>query len=228
MNYLDLMNKVLTRLRENEANTGNYASDPFYRSIGAFVNDAKLEVEDAWRWSQNRGQVQVGILQGESIIELPESLDNNYQILSIKHVEQSNFLKPVSSHWMQRQYRTEVPEGQPQYYSWYFDSSFGNKQIRILAPPNANAQFEVYFHRRGPELVEPDDTLAIPAMPVYLLALAYAATERGEVRGLTTSEHFSIARSALSDAIAYDTAQFPQELDWWSQDDLNNTNVRNW
>lgn len=48
--YLQLVNDVLVRLRESPVLT--VSQTPFSALIGAFVNDAKREVEDAWQWSQ--------------------------------------------------------------------------------------------------------------------------------------------------------------------------------
>lgn len=48
--YLSLVNDVLIRLREAPVSTVNQT--PYSTLIGALVNDAKREVEDAWQWSQ--------------------------------------------------------------------------------------------------------------------------------------------------------------------------------
>jgi hypothetical protein len=47
--FLQLVNDVLVRLRETTVVTNN--STAYSTLIGAFVNDAKREVEDAWQWS---------------------------------------------------------------------------------------------------------------------------------------------------------------------------------
>lgn len=48
--YLQLVNDVLVRLRESPVSTVTQTS--YSTLIGALVNDAKREVEDAWQWSQ--------------------------------------------------------------------------------------------------------------------------------------------------------------------------------
>lgn len=48
--YLQLVNDVLVRLRESAVTTVTQTS--YSTLIGALVNDAKKEVEDAWQWSQ--------------------------------------------------------------------------------------------------------------------------------------------------------------------------------
>jgi hypothetical protein len=61
-----------------------------------------------------------------------------------------------------------------------------------------------------------DDRLLVPALPVYSLATALSARERGEVGNTPTSELFRMADIALSDAIAQDSAMYAEEMDWFS------------
>ena len=49
MNYLDLVNDVLIRLREDEVTATT--DTPYAKLIGKFVNDAKRTVEDAYQWN---------------------------------------------------------------------------------------------------------------------------------------------------------------------------------
>ena len=49
MTYLELVNDVLTRLRETSVST---VSETTYSAlIGKFVNDAKRQIEDAYTWN---------------------------------------------------------------------------------------------------------------------------------------------------------------------------------
>ena len=48
MTYLQIVNKVLRRLRENEVSSIN--ENPYSLLIGDLVNVVKREVEDAWDW----------------------------------------------------------------------------------------------------------------------------------------------------------------------------------
>ena len=49
MTYLEAINKVLRRLREDEVPSPD--STAYSKLIGDFVNDAKRLVEDSWNWS---------------------------------------------------------------------------------------------------------------------------------------------------------------------------------
>ena len=52
MTYLQLVNRVMRRLREREVDTiqGTGTSNSYARLIGDFVNEAKSQAEVAWKW----------------------------------------------------------------------------------------------------------------------------------------------------------------------------------
>ena len=52
MTYLNLVNNVLRRLREDTVST--VSNDTYSTMVGDFVNDAKEMVESAWDWSALR------------------------------------------------------------------------------------------------------------------------------------------------------------------------------
>lgn len=52
MTFLEIVNRVLRRLRENQATS--VADDPYTKLVGAFVNDAKLEAEQITPWGGQR------------------------------------------------------------------------------------------------------------------------------------------------------------------------------
>ena len=93
MTYLELVNAVLIRLREDEitgnaSNPSGFLLDTYYKSIGAHVNDAKDRVEDAWQWGALRATDTFELSQSSlqvsgPNIALPNSLDSNYIIKNI-------------------------------------------------------------------------------------------------------------------------------------------------
>jgi hypothetical protein len=52
MTYLNLVNNVLRRMREEEV--ASVSSNTYSKMVGDFVNDAKRTVEDSWDWSALR------------------------------------------------------------------------------------------------------------------------------------------------------------------------------
>ena len=57
MTYLQLVNSVLRRLREDEVTT--VGQNAYSKLIGEFVNDAKRTVEDAYDWTALRTTITV-------------------------------------------------------------------------------------------------------------------------------------------------------------------------
>ena len=55
--WLELTNAVLTRLRETTVTT--VSSTTYTSLIGAFVNEVKREVEDAWDWNRLRSSIDI-------------------------------------------------------------------------------------------------------------------------------------------------------------------------
>jgi hypothetical protein len=228
MIYLQLINAVLARLREDVIGAESVDSDPYYRSIGAWVNDAKNRVEDAWQWGALRGTDVIDIVSN-NVFSLPNSADNHYIIKRMYSSEQYDplltlgaltELRQVSVDAMRQRYQGgtgSFPTGQPQEYAVTgTNPTTGDIAITVYPPPGP-VQYSITVDRvsHQSDLVEPTDRLLVPSLPVYTLATALASRERGEVGGTTVSELFAIADSHLSDAIAQDSALYPNELVWY-------------
>ena len=242
MTYLQLINNVLVRLRENTITETQVNSNPYYASIGAHVNDAKDRVQDAWEWSQLRASRDVTAFATNPVVTLTGTTNNQFQINSILVQDEKTYLRNTSIPWLKDKYRTRPvaePTGQPIYYA--ITGAQLTPQTAINAGPNVSNDLEmtVYpipdknyilsvegvYHQEA--LVNANDYLLVPSLPVYTLATALASRERGEVGGTPTSELFAIADRHLSDAIAIDSSRFENEMDWYSAgQQWHNTNVR--
>lgn len=229
MTYLDLVNAVLVRLREKKVSALDI--NPFVSLIQATVNDAKVAVEDAWDWSQQRAYEELQIALGGQTLILPDSADNNYQIHNILNKQGGYYLQYQYQPYLFGQYRdaanTPVPQGPPRYWTWGVDDpNTGNKTLELFQPSDNIYNLIIYRSKRQSLLSLKDDRLKVPAMPVVQLAVAMASRERGEIGGTPTGELFNVAERYLSDAIAYDSAKFANEMDWFVGQRLNETNVR--
>ncbi len=263
MTYLELINNVLTRLREDKITEDqlNADNDTYVRYIGSAVNDAKRRVEDAWQWGIMRGSSTVQLSQnvttsvlGNAAVALPGSANKNYVIRGITtRFEDTNNpfvpskrspMRQITQEFMdtKRLDPSNIPTGQPFEFSvtsrvegknaaFWDPSEAGNITITVFPSFTDESgvgdyRLEVLYVRPQDDLVNASDELFVPSLPVYTLAAALASRERGEVGGTPTNELLAIADSYLSDAIAYDSALYPIEVDWWSEDILHNTNVR--
>mgnify|MGYP001823452941 CR=1 FL=1 len=230
MNYLDLTNRVLDRLREERASSGTLDSDPYFRSIGAHVNDAKEQVENAWQWSMLRQDDTVAVTPGQTVVELPDSYDNNYVIkrITVENLDgtTAGFLRWVTDTRLWYNNLGTVQQNVPAWYASRYPAANGNQVIEIFQPPNDDYNLVIHSWHNQDSLTAATDLLKVPSLPVYSLATALASRERGETGAINTGELFAIAQSHLSDAIAYDSARYPDELDWYAVDREHNTNVR--
>lgn len=219
MNFLELHNAVLDRLRENRIVSTDLGSDPYVNSISAHINDAKDAVENAWTWNVLRGEDDIVGTQGAEVVTIPSSGDINYLWESVLLVEKGVYLNVKSTDWMSDKYASDsfdpVGENVPQYAAPYYADASGDLQFRLYPRPDAAYTYKVFRSRHQDALVAYDDVIKVPSLPVYTLAHALASRERGEVGGTPSSELFGIAQSHLSDAIALDAALRPQSTDWF-------------
>ena len=228
MTYLELVNSVLVRLREKKVNTVD--ANPFTAIIGACVNDAMDSCQDAWNWSHLRQTdvVLVGLGIDEFIV--PDSYNNKYQVNSMLNLQEGYYLRYVPQPWLRARYRNDanvsVSSGKPLYWCWGTDDeASGNKTIQLLQPSNGTYNFALDRVKQQREMTDGSTRLLIPSKPVIALATALASRERGEIGGTPTSELFVLADRYLSDAIAYDTAKWEEEMDWYADTNLAQTNV---
>lgn len=250
MTYLELINNVLIRLRENTISEQELVAnnDPYIRFLGSAVNDAKDRVEDAWQWGALRGTDNISLDPAlPSVIlpdvELPDSADNDYiikRILSYPNQTGAASFVGVRSNlrWtnvdrIRQRYAnpTAAGSGTPSEFAVTGTAANGNIKITLWPfPTNSGGQGDYWLeadrvHHQA-ALTDGSTTLLVPSLPVYTLATALASRERGEVGGTPTSELFVIADRHLGDSIAQDSALYANELDWWADTDLHNTNVR--
>ncbi|MDA8620260.1 hypothetical protein N9L28_05785 [Luminiphilus sp.] len=207
MTYLELINGVLTRLREPLAITSKQQEDPVINLAKDFVNDAKRHVEMAHRWNATRKQWVLSTFKGQASYILPSTSDGciiNKVIVDGSHIHQWD-LKSIIGH---------PKAGAPYRYAFDGTDDEGNLSIRFDNIPDKTYTVDVLGWRSLPNLKEDDDVLRIPSQPVLYYALALAARERGEVGGQTAAELFNMAKQYIADAIAIDANHSPTEFMW--------------
>lgn len=91
MTYLQLVNSVLRRLREDEVTT--VAQNSYSKLIGEFVNDSKRTVEDAYDWTALRTTLTVSTTTDTFNYVLTGS-QNRMKILDVIN-DTSNFFYAV-------------------------------------------------------------------------------------------------------------------------------------
>ena len=212
MTYLQLVNSVLRRLRENEVTTVDQNS--YSKLVGELVNDAKRIVEDAWDWSTLRDTLTVDTVADTFSYALSGT---NYRSKTLDVINDTSdaFMKQASSSWMNKAYLIETPpSGSPFYYSWNGANANGELIVDVYPKPDAVYSLRFNLVQRTDDFTADSDTLSAPSAPVAQYATALAARERGETGGTSAAELFALADATLADAIALDAARFPSETIW--------------
>ena len=210
MTYLNLVNGVLRRLRENEVAT--VQADSYSKLIGDLVNDAKDLVESAWDWSALRTTLAINTVDGTYNYSLTGSGDKIKELNVINDTSNLN-MEYRTNNWFDDKFYVGTPaSGAPEYYTYAGTDSNGDMTIDVYPKPDAVYALRFDSVKRNGVLSADSDTLSVPENPVVQLAVAFAVRERGETGGTSTAEYFQIAHKYLSDAVAHDAGRHPEEL----------------
>ena len=210
--YLQLVNDVLIRLRENEVTS--VSDNNYSKLIGKFINDAKRQCEDAYNWNALSdtltattgadvfNYVLVGSGQRFRVIDVIN--DTNDYMLELQTTEQMNKLFLIQT----------AQKDQPRYYNFNGTNSNGDTQVDLYPIPDG--VYNLRFNVIKPQLPlsANSDQLLIPSEPVIFNALARAMGERGEDGGIASNEAFAMYRQSLSDAIALESNRYLEEGEW--------------
>ena len=210
MTYLNLMNSVLRRLREEE--TTSVTSTTYVKMVGDFINDAKTLVGQAADWSALRETITISTTASDNTYSLTGGGDN-IKVMSMLNDTENCFMEYQTKDWFNEQlYISSAAEGAPRYFTYNGLDASGDTQILVGPTPDGVYSIRVDTVKRQADLSANDDVLLVPAQPVIHLAVALLARERGETGGTSTTEYFTIANQYLSDAIAIDAAKHPEEM----------------
>lgn len=209
MTYLNLINNVLRRMREDEV--GSVSSTTYGKMVSAYVNDAKRIVEDAWDWSGLRTTITITTSDDVYTYALSGG-QNRIKELSVINDTSNRFMEYKSSTFFdEKRYVSEALKGSPTYYTYNGVDASGDTQIDVYPTPDDEYTIRFTCVKRQDDLINDNDKMTVPAMPVIHLAVALLARERGETGGTSAPEYFAIADRHLSDAIALDAQKHPEE-----------------
>lgn len=209
MTYLQLVNKVLVRLREDTVST--VGETAYSALIGELVNDAKQLVEDAWDWSALRTTLTVTTSANVFNYNLTGS-GNRATILDVVNDTTNFFLTYKDAHWFNKIYlTTDYPVGSPYYYTFNGINEDGDTAIDIYPKPDGVYDLRFNVVLRTAELEADTDKVNIPSLPIIHIAFSMALRERGETGGQSAAEAYAYAQQVLGDAIALDASKHPEE-----------------
>ena len=210
MTYLNIVNNVLRRLREDTVDS--VTETTYSTMVGDFVNDAKTLVEQAADWSALRETIVVPAEAGTNQYSLIGSGDDA-KVMSVVNDTSNIFMAYQTKDWFNEHlYISTAGQGNPKYFT--YNGIDSNGDTRVLVSPEPDGDYSLRFDviMRQADLSSNNDNLLVPNQPVIHLAVALLARERGETGGTSTAEYFNIANKYLSDAIAIDAAKHPEEM----------------
>jgi hypothetical protein len=212
MNYLDLVNDVLIRLREDEVTAVTDTS--YSKLISKFVNDAKRYVEDSYQWNALSETLTVTTENGLFNFVMTGS-GQRFKVIDVINSEDNFFLEYMPFSQMNNLFLNQSPQkGSPYYYNFNGVNTNGDTQVDIFPIPDG--VYNVYFNIYKPqaELSADADQIKVPSEPVIKYAYAMALAERGEDAGFSSSEAFGLASQSLADYIAIENGRYSDEYVW--------------
>ena len=212
MQYIQLVNSVLRRLRETEVSS--VADNAYSKLIGEFVNDAKRQVEDAYAWNALTDTLTA--VTGSDIFNyVLVGSGQRFRVIDVINDTSNHFVtyRPITE--MNRLFLMDNPEkGSPR--NWNFNGTDANGDTQVDLYPIPNGVYNIRFNIIKPQdpLVANADILLVPPEPVILGALARAQAERGEDGGVQAGETYQLMRQSLADAIALESGRYLEEQQW--------------
>lgn len=241
MNYLEMVNEVLVRMREDEVlSVTDSNNDPQQKLVCKFVQDAAEFVMGSHTWNSQRKVWTVPLLEGKDTYTLPTS-GQGAAIYTVRFSGTEELLNEANARYLSTK---KGQAGKPSMYATAWtdkddlsvqlypspddryqpsgdlsSSEYGVAEYAIAEyngkSESQNADVLVAFgYSQAARLSSDIDEVRLPHMPVMYYAMAYASRERGELGGQSTGELFALAASYMSDAIAWDVNNSSLEYIW--------------
>lgn len=211
--YLELVNDILVRMREPEVTT--VQENVLSKLIGKLVNDAKRQVEDAYKWSALITDITVTTTADTATYSVTGS-GSRYKVSELHNTTKFIGLSPISlaryNLWSGSSANPQ--RSSPTYYCFNGINATGDAKVMFWPIPDAVYSINVQLYVPQDALSTDSDTLKVPSEPVILGAFARALVERGEDGGLNSSEAYGLYKASLADAIAIESSRFIEDDSW--------------
>jgi hypothetical protein len=211
MTYLEIVNRVLRRLRENEVSTVN--ETPYSTLIGDLVNVVKREVEDSWNWSVLRTTL-TATTAADVFNYVLNGSGTRIRVLDVINDTDNVFIEQRSTRWFDQQFLiADQQKGSPLYYNFNGVTANGDSQVDFYPIPDGVYNLRINCVVPQPELTLDTDVISVNAQLVIEGTIARAISERGEDGGYQEQEQRYLNMGA--DLIAIESGQRLDELVWW-------------
>lgn len=213
--YLEMVNEVLIRLRENEVTS--VSDNKYAKMIGKFINDAKRQVEDAWEWN-GLTETLTAITSQDIFSYVLEGSGTRFRIIDVLNDTENVVMQYAPTKTMNQWFlMTDPQKSAPIYYNFNGVDTDGNTLVDFYPIPDGAYDIRINLIKSQNPLVNNSDKPKVPAEPIILGAYARALAERGEDGGLASSEAYQLFKSSLADYITIEAGHYPEETIWEAQ-----------
>lgn len=212
--YLELVNGVLKRLREDTVTT--VTETAYSELIGIFVNEAKREVEDAWQWNCLKTTITVPTVAAQRNYDLTASHSRTRVLEAFNTTKKWRLTDLPDNSWINNLLAlTTVQTGSPTHYDYaQNNTTSGTLTVRLYPLPDAIESLTFYTINPQEDLSTGSTALLVPKDPVIQLAHLKAINERGEDQGRAAEIQERLFLKTLADAISQDAARIPEATLW--------------
>ena len=214
MTYIEYVNAVLVRLREETTTVVTASSDNVVKLVAALVNDARRQVASAHTWNAYRTTWVESTAVSDPLVSLTGA--GKQAVIEDIYRPDGNPVRLRSLHEIRKLTAQGNETGSAYFYSPDGLDASQDIKLRLYPTPDAVESLTIYGYQAPADLVNDDDVCLLPGQAVYSLAYAMAAAERGEVGGQPTAELFALAQKDVSDAIALDASLNTLDDVWYS------------
>jgi len=212
MTYLELVNKVLIRLREDTVTS--VQQNPYSQLIGEFVNVVKREIEDAYNWSALRSTITATTSDSIYSYNLTGST-TRCRILDVWNDTDNVEMRYQTTRWFNSQFQGSTPqEGSPANYNLNGVTTAGDHIVDVYPIPDGVYSLRFNIVKPQADLDADGDVIAVPYQLVVEGALARAISERGDDGGYTEQE--GRYTRILGDYISNEAGLRPEETVWYT------------
>lgn len=219
MTYLELINRVLRRLREPQISSLSGEKALFY---GQLVNEAKDDIENAGPWYGLRTPATGSFTPSTSTVDLTSSTNQRSYLLYqstgapqafITTVDEERRLAEVTWEEMDALHTLDPDADEDVPAQFAYKKTKDGVTLRVFPTPDAAYTYRFVFVVPQDELTDKDTELLIPSTPVWREALVRAMEERGEEFNGSLEAARTQAQEALMQAILDDWAREPMTFE---------------
>jgi hypothetical protein len=213
MTYLQMVNGVLTRLREDNVTTVDGNDDVVVLLVKDFINDAKRQVENAHTWTALATEWEFTTTPNDPSVVLTNTASSC--IIDYIYDDNGVELNQADRSYVRKQSKQAgSTTNTPRVFCIDGVGPNSDLKLKLFPTPKEAEDYTVYGFKGSDDLTADTDTCHIAPLAIIYMATAMAARERGEVGGQTPQELLLLAKEYLLSAVAQDATNSDLENIW--------------